>query len=145
MFHLSRFIYWKFSPSNRNHFKNEMKHLTVWKWLSRCVGHKLDRSPILTRSLVCLKRCSQTFKQDSGRIFEVWTQQCECVVAHRVRRGIQIFALYSNMWDHLALKEFVKSFKYQLAHHGKKLLLSSSIIAAFNWEENKMADNILLE
>lgn len=151
MFNLSRFIYCKLSPSHRNHtyLKYEIKHSPLWKCLSSSVGHKLNRSPTWNKYFIELKRSlikyRETLKQDSARIVQVWTQQCECVFAHRLRRGIQFFTLYSNIWDDLALRQFVKNFKYQLSFNGKKLLLSSSIVAAFNWNDNKMADNILLE
>jgi hypothetical protein len=67
-------------------------------------------------------------------------QQCEWVLAHRIRRGQQIFSLYSRLWDEVALKEFVKKMRHQLSRRGKEFLLAAAGIFMFSWEKERIPD-----
>jgi hypothetical protein len=68
-------------------------------------------------------------------------QQCEWVLAHRIRRGQQIFSLYSRLWDEVALKELMKKMRHQLSRRGKEFLLAAAGIFVFSWEKERIPDD----
>ncbi|XP_069671090.1 stAR-related lipid transfer protein 7, mitochondrial-like [Periplaneta americana] len=94
--------------------------------------------------LRCIKRGVQKFplslKEHSVHIVRVCTQQCECVLAHRIRRGQQIFSLYSKLWDEVALKELMKKMRHQLSRRGKEFLMGAVGVSLYNWEKERITD-----
>ncbi|PSN34551.1 hypothetical protein C0J52_16765 [Blattella germanica] len=84
-----------------------------------------------------------SLKEQSVQIVKVCTQQCECVLAHRIRRGQQMFSLYSKLWDEVALKELFRKMRQQLSRKGKAFVLSAIGISAYNWEKERIPDEEL--
>ncbi|XP_067012150.2 stAR-related lipid transfer protein 7, mitochondrial isoform X2 [Anabrus simplex] len=74
-------------------------------------------------------------KRHSVHIVRTCTQQCECVVAHRIRRGQQIFSLYTRLWDERALKELVGRVRQQLSRRGKLVFWGAMGITAYSGEK----------
>lgn len=85
-------------------------------------------------------RFPQPLKEQSQHVVRACVQQCEWVLAHRIRRGQQIFSLYSRLWDEVALKEFMKKMRHHLSRKGKEFLLAAAGIFVFNWEEERIPD-----
>jgi hypothetical protein len=94
--------------------------------------------------LRCIKRGVQGFplslKEQSVHIVRECTQQCEWVLAHRIRRCQQIFSLYSKLWDEVALKELMKKMRHQLSRRGKEFLMGAAGMSVFNWENERISD-----
>ena len=86
------------------------------------------------------RRFPQPLKEQSLHVVRACVQQCEWVLAHRIRRGQQIFSLYSRLWDEVALKEFVKKMRHQLSRRGKEFLLAAAGIFMFSWEKERIPD-----
>jgi hypothetical protein len=89
-------------------------------------------------------RIPLSLKEQSVQIVRVCTQQCEWVLAHRIRRGQQIFRLYSKLWDEVALKELMKKMRLQLSRRGKEFLLTAAGMSVFNWEKERIPDEEVL-
>lgn len=110
------------------------------------VVHKSQGSILYARSTLLwyIKRGAHRFpqplKEQSQHVVRACVQQCEWVLAHRIRRGQQIFSLYSRLWDEVALKEFMKKMRHQLSRKGKEFLLAAAGIFVFNWEEERIPD-----
>lgn len=91
-----------------------------------------------------MQRIPLSLKEQSVQIVRVCTQQCEWVLAHRIRRGQQIFSLYSKLWDEVALKELIKKMRLQLSRKGKEFLLTAAGVSVFNWEKERIPDEEVL-
>ncbi|XP_049811669.1 stAR-related lipid transfer protein 7, mitochondrial isoform X2 [Schistocerca nitens] len=83
-------------------------------------------------------------KNHSFHIVRTCTQQCECVVAHRIRRAQQIFSLYTRLWDEVALRELGRRLRQQLTRKGKELFLSAVGVCAFHWDRDRIPDDEML-
>ncbi|GJQ84322.1 hypothetical protein Trydic_g5260 [Trypoxylus dichotomus] len=88
-----------------------------------------------------LSSVPENLKNQSAVIIRTWTHQCECVVAQRLRRGQQMFMLYSKLWEERALKEFFRKLKLQITRHGKEFMISAVGITAYNWDANRIPDS----
>lgn len=91
-----------------------------------------------------MSRIRTFLKNHSFHIVRTCTQQCECVVAHRIRRAQQIFNLYTRLWDEVALREFGRRLRQQLARKGKELLLSTVGVCVFSWDKDRIRDEEML-
>lgn len=58
---------------------------------------------------------------------------------HRIRRGQQIFSLYSKIWEERALREIVR----HLSRRGREVLMASCVAAIFDWERERIADDVM--
>lgn len=97
--------------------------------------HKFLRSSLLfwPRSL----------QHESATVLRVWTHQCECVVAQKLRRGHQMFTLYSKLWEERALREFLKTFRQQLTRKSKALMFGAIGIVSstsYDWDANRIPE-----
>lgn len=91
----------------------------------------------------CRKRISVWLKEHSGRVAEACTQQFEFIAAQRVRRSLQIFHLYTRIWDKTALKEFMKSWRNRAFRNSRRFLTSSIGVAVFNWDRERISEKEL--
>ncbi|KAK7793816.1 hypothetical protein R5R35_014321 [Gryllus longicercus] len=87
-----------------------------------------------------LTRIPLSLKEHSVQVVKMCTRQCEFVIAHRIRRGQQMFSLYTKMWDEVALKNLIVKIRKQFARRGRELLLSAAGVTAYNWEKMKITD-----
>ncbi|XP_033324643.2 stAR-related lipid transfer protein 7, mitochondrial [Megalopta genalis] len=88
----------------------------------------------------CRKRISVWLKDHSGRVAQACAQQFEFIAAQRIRRSLQIFHLYTRIWDEVALKEFIKSWRNRAFRNSKRFLTSSIGVAAFNWDRERISE-----
>ena len=108
---------------------------------SSVVVHKSQGSIFDARSTVLwyIKRSAHRFplhlKEQSLHVVRACMQQCEWVLAHRIRRSQQIFSLYSRLWDEVALKELVRKMR------GKEFLLAAAGVFMFSWEKERIPDD----
>ncbi|XP_076651276.1 stAR-related lipid transfer protein 7, mitochondrial [Halictus rubicundus] len=91
----------------------------------------------------CRKRISVWLKEHRGRVAEACTQQFEFIAAQRVRRSLQIFHLYTRIWDKTALKEFMKSWRNRAFRNSRRFLTSSIGVAVFNWDRERISEKEL--
>lgn len=90
------------------------------------------------------KKIPTVLKANSVNIVRNCTEQCEFVIAHRIRRSQQIFSLYTKLWDEVALRQFIRRLRRHLARRGKEFLLGAGIVSAFNWEKERIKDEDIL-
>lgn len=93
------------------------------------------------RKLALEKLFRNSFRQEPSKLLKVWARQCECVLAQRVRRGQQMFSLYSKLWEEHALRELIKNMRKQLTRNGKECLFSAIGVVCYNWERNRISDD----
>lgn len=86
-----------------------------------------------------------TLKNQSAGALRVWAHQCECVFAQRLRRGQQMFCLYTKLWEERALKELLTRMRHQITKHGKELMFSAIGVAAYNWECNRISNEDIIK
>lgn len=82
-------------------------------------------------------------KEHSVNIVKLCTQQFEFVVAHRIRRGQQVFSLYNKIWDEKALQDIINKIRKQLFNRGREIVFSACGVAFFNWEKERIPDEML--
>jgi len=88
----------------------------------------------------CRKRISLWFREQSTQVAEACKRQFEFVAAQRVRRYIQIFHLYTRIWDEMALKEFMRSWKLSVTRNAKNFLISAAGVSVYNWDRERISD-----
>lgn len=91
----------------------------------------------------CRKRIGVWLKEHRGRVAEACTQQFEFIVAQRVRRSLQIFHLYTRIWEKTALKEFMKSWRNRAFRNSRRFIASSIGVTMFNWDRERISEKEL--
>lgn len=93
---------------------------------------------LLRASLTAVPR---SLKEHSASALKVWARQCECVVAQRLRRGQQMFCLYSKLWEEHALREFLRKMRLHMFKRGKEFMLGAVGITSYNWDKHRIPDS----
>ncbi|XP_044740335.1 stAR-related lipid transfer protein 7, mitochondrial-like [Chrysoperla carnea] len=79
-------------------------------------------------------------------LLTLWTRQCEFVLAQRIRRGQQMFTLYSKLWEEHAFKELLKRMRQQVFRRGRNLVFSAAgITTAYSWNDNIIKDSEIFD
>ncbi|XP_043501606.1 stAR-related lipid transfer protein 7, mitochondrial-like [Polistes fuscatus] len=86
------------------------------------------------------KKIDLWLKEQSTQVAKACTRQCEFIVAQRIRRSIQIFLLYTKIWDEVALKEIIKSWRMRAIKNSKKFLISTVGVSVYNWDHERISD-----
>lgn len=125
----------------------------MYTW--KLVGHILRRFDANyshnSGRLTFVKRCSFTngkfgayqkeinlwFREQSKQVSRACRRQFEFITAQRIRRYVQIFHLYTRIWDEVALREFIKSWKLRVP---RNFLLSSVAITMYDWDHERITD-----
>lgn len=89
---------------------------------------------------VSLTSVPRSLKQHSASALKLWARQCECVVAQRLRRGQQMFCLYTKLWEEHALREFLRKMRQHMLKRGREFMLGAVGITSYNWEKNRIPD-----
>ncbi|XP_043265609.1 stAR-related lipid transfer protein 7, mitochondrial-like isoform X2 [Colletes gigas] len=91
----------------------------------------------------CRKRISHWLKAQGEQVAQACTKQCEFIIAQRIRRSLQIFHLYTRIWDEVALKEFMKSWRNRALRNSRHFLMSSIGITMYNWDRERITKDEL--
>ncbi|KAI4500635.1 hypothetical protein M0802_004227 [Mischocyttarus mexicanus] len=86
------------------------------------------------------KKIDLWVKEQSTQVAKACTKQCEFIVAQRIRRSIQIFHLYNKIWDEVALKEIIKSWKMRVVKNSKRFLMGAVGVSVYNWDLERISD-----
>ncbi|CAL1674249.1 unnamed protein product [Lasius platythorax] len=86
------------------------------------------------------KRISLWFREQGTQVAQVCKKQFEFVAAQRIRRYIQIFHLYTRIWDEVALREFMRSWRLRLARNARNFLISAAGVTVYNWDRDRISD-----
>jgi len=90
------------------------------------------------------KSFPEMLKSHSVKIVHNCIQNCEYVLAHRVRRCQQIMCLYLKLWDSVSLRQMVNKFKLRLLLKRPFVLLSSGLISSYDWNTERIPDEDIL-
>lgn len=125
------------------HIIRKLREETIWKTnfnVSDKMQALIKNMVILNLLRNSLATVPRSLRSQSSSLLKVWAHQCECVVAQRLRRGQQMFCLYSKLWEEHALKEFLKKMRQQMTRKSKELVFGAVGIATYNWRENRITD-----
>lgn len=86
------------------------------------------------------RRISSWFREQSTQVAQACKRQFEFVAAQRIRRYIQIFHLYTRIWDEVALREFMRLWRLRLAKNAKNFLISAAGVSMYNWDRDRISD-----
>jgi hypothetical protein len=53
---------------------------------------------------------------------------------------MQVFHLYTRIWDETALREFMRSWKRRVTRNAKGFLISATGVTAYNWDRDRISD-----
>jgi hypothetical protein len=82
-----------------------------------------------------------TWLQDQSiQVMKACTKQFEFIAAQRVRRSLQIFHLYTRIWDEVALKEFIRLCRFRITKNTKNFLMGAVGITMYNWDQERISD-----
>lgn len=90
-----------------------------------------------------LENLSCYFKEQTISVVKACSEQCEFVLAHRIRRGQQIFSLYLKWWGQTRLIVLIHQLKLCL---NKPKYIGYCLCSAplFNWDSERIPDDELL-
>ncbi|KAK7083940.1 hypothetical protein SK128_028519 [Halocaridina rubra] len=76
-------------------------------------------------------------------LFRTVSRQCKLQTAERIRRGLQLYSVYSRLWGEEAAQAVLKSLRRTLLAKGRSFLLSAVCFTHYNWDSNKISNNSL--
>ncbi|XP_003692055.1 stAR-related lipid transfer protein 7, mitochondrial-like isoform X2 [Apis florea] len=82
-------------------------------------------------------------KEQRVQVTRACARQFEFIAAQRIRRSLQIFHLYTRIWDEVALKEFIKTWKRRTLKNAKHFLTSSIGVTIYNWDRERITEEEL--
>ncbi|XP_008209044.1 stAR-related lipid transfer protein 7, mitochondrial isoform X1 [Nasonia vitripennis] len=88
----------------------------------------------------CGRKMSMWLREQSIQVVKACARQFEFIAAQRIRRSVQIFHLYTRIWDEMALKEFMRSWRRRVARNTNNFLVGAVGVTVFNWEQERIAD-----
>lgn len=88
----------------------------------------------------CGRKMSMWLREQSIQVVRACTRQFEFIAAQRIRRSMQIFHLYTRIWDEVALKEFIRSWRRRVTRNTKDFLIGAVGVTMYNWEQEKISD-----
>lgn len=83
------------------------------------------------------------FREQSEQVAKACARQFECIVAQRVRRTLQIFHLYTKIWDEAALRAFMNIWRRRVGQNARKYLMGAVGVSAYNWDQERISDDEL--
>ncbi|KAL0130208.1 hypothetical protein PUN28_002059 [Cardiocondyla obscurior] len=86
------------------------------------------------------KRISSWFREQGTQVAQACREQFEFVAAQKIRRCIQIFHLYTRLWDEVALRDFMRLWRLRLARNAKNFLVSAAGVSMYNWDRDRISD-----
>ena len=89
------------------------------------------------------RRIGSWFSDHGIKVARACTRQFEFVAAQRVRRSLHLFHLYTKIWDEIALKEFIKSWRRRIGRNTREFLVSAVGVTVYNWDDEKITDEDL--
>lgn len=134
--------------SNLKHGEVFLKYLNTMKIYNtiRSNFSKICQNNRVLRRIKChLNEMPNQLKDHSVMCVKTWTRQCECISAQQIRKGQQIFCLYTKLWEEKALKEFFKVMRQRLLKHSKEFIISAIGVSLYDWENNSITDEEIIK
>lgn len=77
------------------------------------------------------------------QVARAFARQFEFIAAQRIRRTIQLFQLYSTIWDEVALKAIFKFWRKRFTKGARDLIVAAVGVRAYNWDQHRIEDKEL--
>lgn len=106
--------------------------------INNCFSNKYRHSTMCSKFKCYQYRMSLWLREQSIQVVKACTRQCEFIAAQRIRRSLQIFHLYSRIWDEVALREFIKFWRQRVTKNAKEFLVTAVGISMFDWEKERI-------
>ncbi|XP_014203726.1 stAR-related lipid transfer protein 7, mitochondrial [Copidosoma floridanum] len=107
-------------------------------------AHLYHSNRLHSKFKLCRLKMSSWLREQGIQVFRACTRQCEFIAAQRVKRSIQIFYLYTRLWDEVALNEFLRSIRHRIARNTSNFLAGAVGFTIYNWEQERIADEEIL-
>lgn len=94
-----------------------------------------------------LYKLPQFLKSHSLGIVTQCVRNCECLMAYKLRRGQQMFSLYSKLWGEARFKDLLQQIRRKMVRQftENKMLMFGGGIVLFDWNENRIPDKEMKE
>lgn len=89
------------------------------------------------------RRMSAWMREHGALLARACTRQFEFVIAQRIRRTLQIFHLYTRIWDEVALKEFMRAWRRRMMRNTKQFVMSAAGMTVYDWNRKRISDEEL--
>ncbi|XP_073997113.1 stAR-related lipid transfer protein 7, mitochondrial-like isoform X2 [Rhodnius prolixus] len=145
-FHLPQFVRYRtqvlIDCKHLHSFRNGLSFGNLFNQLLQKTMPNLKRSSLLLILAKELKEAPKFIRDNSVCVFKSCIAQFEYVLAYRIRRGQQLFSLYTKLWDEMALKHFFQQIRRLAYRRGKEFLLGGATLA-FDWKSEIISDEEL--
>ena len=88
----------------------------------------------------CGQRINVWLREQSIQVMRACTRQFEFIAAQRIRRSIQLYHLYTRLWDEVTLKEFIRLCRQRIGRKTKNFLIGTVGVTIFDWENERISD-----
>lgn len=89
------------------------------------------------------KRLSVWLREQGIQVTKACKRQFEFIAAQRIRRYLQIFHLYTRIWDEVALREFMRLWRLRVERNARNFLISAVGVTIYNWDRDRISDEEL--
>lgn len=84
---------------------------------------------------------SNNVREHSTKILETWSQQLKFIIAHRIRRSLQMIVLYRKWWGDFATNLNVR--RLTLDDIVRRFYFTICVTPFFHWDEHRIKDEEL--
>lgn len=135
----------------RSHLLNSLRHQTSKQAIGTLhnVRLKFQRKRINSKLVILfvlnsLKNIPECLKSHSTKIVQNCVQNCEYVLAHRLRRSQQMMSLYTKLWDKMTLQHLVNVLIAQFKRRTDQAIFSLGASLIYNWNKERIPDEDIL-
>lgn len=135
----------------RPHLLNSLRHQTSKQAIGTLhnVRLKFQRKRINSNLVILfvlnsLKNIPEFLKSHSTKIVQNCKQNCEYVLAHRLRRSQQMISLYTKLWDKMTLQLLVNVLIAQFKRRRDQTIFSLGASLIYNWNKERIPDEDIL-
>lgn len=142
----------------RSHLLNTLRHQTIPSNLKKSkqaiatlhnVRLKFQRKRftsnlVMLLVLNSLKNIPEFLKSHSTKIVQNCVQNCEYVLAHRLRRSQQMVSLYVKLWDKMTLQHLVNVLISQFKRRRDQTFFCLGAGLFYNWNKERIPDEDIL-
>ncbi|XP_076030128.1 uncharacterized protein LOC143018551 [Oratosquilla oratoria] len=79
-------------------------------------------------------------KEFSYNLVRLVARQCEVHTSERIRRGLQMYSLYSRLWGEEVVCCMLRNLRRSLFARGRNLVLSAVCFTGFDWQRDGISD-----
>lgn len=92
----------------------------------------------------CKQKMSSWLREQSMLVLKACTKQLEFIAAQRIRRSVQIFHLYTRIYDEVALNTLLRSLRHKFTKNSCNFLVGAVGFSFYNWDQDRIGDEEIL-